>query len=299
MITENIEKILDLKVKLLNFLSTDLLENEIRKAHTIFTLEGQISDLVGVNGFNDWIIHDYLFENKYNLIDIYKANHSIDEDLYNVFNNSKISYFVVVKTASGFILKDIFDKSDYSILNDELLDETGIIFARIYKNGNQYYYVDEMTVFHGGYKDHLIKGIMGKFNESKDLIGYLNIDEFIDRNSFLLYAFANIVDELVNAADEVENYDIYEAVYIIENRSSVDKVLKGSEGIRIIAADEGIYQLIDDGVVLGEIIDLKSKLEFDFITAEALERGKVIIEILFENTLIHLTDQVVVVEDLL
>jgi hypothetical protein len=62
-----IEEILELKTDLLNFLSNELLADELKKAHAIFTME-EIADQTHLDrGFNDWIIHDYQFEERHSL----------------------------------------------------------------------------------------------------------------------------------------------------------------------------------------------------------------------------------------
>jgi len=294
-----IDEILQLKVELLNFLSDESIKKDMKKAYENYTLDKRISQTHGDKGFNDWIIHDYRFEDKYELIDLYRKNKNIDEDLYKSFKNSKVSFFTVVKTEKNFILKDMFDKTDYVIGNIELLDETVIIFARLYPYGDKYYFVDEMTMFDGSYKEHLLKGIMSKFNESKSLTGYLEIKEFIRNNSILLYIFCNVIDDIIDNEDEEETYDIHEAVYAVKDRIMVDEVLRNSDKIAALVLEEGIYQIFEDELILGEIVDLKNKLEIDFRGMKALEEGKELIDRIFGDSLVHISDQIITIDDLL
>ncbi|MEA3422367.1 MAG: hypothetical protein U9Q80_00925 [Bacillota bacterium] len=299
MTTKIIDDILQLKVKLLNFLSDESIKKDMEKAYSEYVSDKQISGAHGDKGFNDWVIHDYRFNGKYELIDLYKKNNHVDDNLYKSFKNSKISFFSVLKTEKSFILKDIFDKTDYVIGNIELLDETGIIFSRIYPYNNNYYFVDEMTIFDGSFKEYLLKGIMSKFVEAKNLIGYLEINEFISNNSMLLYVFSNIIDDTIGIESEEESYDIHEAVYVVKDRVKVDEVLKNSDKIGILALEEGIYRIIEDKLILGEIVDLKNKLEFDFRGVEALNEGKELIDDVFGDSLVHLSDQIITIDDLL
>ncbi|MCK5763364.1 MAG: hypothetical protein KAH05_04525 [Clostridiales bacterium] len=299
MATKIIDEILQLKVKLLNFLSDESLKEDMEKAYKKYVSDKQISEAHGDKGFNDWIIHDYRFQDKYELIDLYKENSHVDENLYKSFRNSKISFFTVVKTENNFILKDLFDKTDYVIGNIELLDETGIIFARIYPYNNNYYFVDEMTIFNGSFKEYLLKGIMSKFAEAKNSIGYLEINEFIRNNSILLYIFSNIIDDTIGIESEEESYDIHEAVYAVKDRIKVDEVLRNSEKIMILALEEGIYQIVEDKLTLGEIVDLKNKLEIDFRGIDALNEGKELINKIFGDSLVHLSDKIITIDDLL
>ncbi len=293
-----IDEILQVKVKLLNFLSDESIEDDMKKAYKYYVSDRQISGTHSDKGFNDWVIHDYRFKGKYELIDLYKENNIIDDDVYKSFKNSKISFFNVLKTENNFILKDLFDKTDFAIGNIELLDETGIIFARIYPYNNQYYFVDEMTIFDGSFKEYLLKGIMSKFAEAKNLIGYLAIDEFIKSNSILLYVFSNVIDDTIDTEDE-EDYDIHEAIYAVKDRIKVDEALRNSENIMILALEEGIYQIVEDKLILGEIIDLKNKLEIDFRGVEALDEGKKLVDKIFGDSLVHLSDQIITIDDLL
>lgn len=293
------EKILLLKTNLMNFLSNDLFLKDLDKAHQIFTPDEMISEAHRDNGFNDWIIHDYLFNNEHKLTELYEANYEIDYEIFDSFRRSKISYFTVMKVNEKVILKDIFDNSDYELGNDTLLDETAIIFARIYPYKGKYYFVDEMLSFDAQYKEKFILGIMEKFNESREKLGYVSITEFIQTNTFLLYLYSNIIDEVYNVQDIEENFEMYNSVYVIVNREIVEKKIAEETLIHDLASEIGVYQLFDDEGLLGEILDLKDKIEFEFISIEMLEKGKKLINKIFGEALLHLQDDVVSIEDLL
>lgn len=293
------EKILLLKTDLLNFLSNDLFLKDLDKAHQIFTPDEMISEAHKDNGFNDWIIHDYLFNDEHKLSELFEANHEIDYDIFDPFRQSKISYFTVMKVNEKVILKDIFDNSDYELGNDVLIDETAIIFARIYPYKGKYYFVDEMISFEAQYKEKFILGIMEKFNESREKFGYVSITEFVQSNTFLLYLYSNIIDEIYNVQDIEESFEMYNSVYAIVDREKVDQKISEEFLIHDLASEIGVYQLYDDEGLLGEILDLKDKIEFEFISREMLEKGKKLIETIFGEALVHLQDDVLSIDDLL
>jgi hypothetical protein len=294
-----IEEILELKTDLLNFLSNELLSDELKKAHAIFTMDEVVDQTHLDRGFNDWIIHDYQFEEQHSLIELFKANHEVDEHLSNAFAASKISYFSVMTVNGKQILKDIFDHTDYQIGNDTALDETAVIFTRVYPHMGIYYFVDEMIAFDNSYRESLIKGIMEKFNETRELLGYLDVTEFIARNRFLLYIYTNIIDELYLLQNQDEGLDMYSSVYAVMDREGFLKKLKENFHIKPLAPEHGVYQLFDDEGLVGEIVDLKDKVEFEYISQEALQAGKSLIEQIFESSLVHLEDAMVSLEDLL
>lgn len=294
-----LENLMELKAQMLHFLSNELLSQELEKAYEQFTL-GEVAEETQLDrGFNDWIIHDYIFEGQYHLIDLYKSNHEIDEKLAKAFAESRISYYTLVKTGNNLILKDLFDHSDYLLGNEVLLDETAVHFTRLYPFSGKYYFLDELTTFDQSHRESLIRGIMTRFSEAKNTIGYLEIGEFIKKNSFLLYIYSNIVDDLYVASDESESFDMYSSVYVISNRDDFERLMKSDFHIRALAKEHGIYQLYDGLGLLGEIVDLKDKVEFEFISLESLETGKKLIEEVFAETLVHVEDLVVKLDDLL
>ncbi len=294
-----LENLMELKAQMLHFLSNELLSQELEKAYKQFTL-GEVAEETQLDrGFNDWIIHDYIFEGQYALIDLYKSNHEVDESLVKAFSESRISYYTLVKTGNNLILKDLFDHSDYLLGNEVLLDETAVHFSRLYPYAGKYYFLDEMTTFDQSHRESLLKGIMTRFNEAKNTIGYLGIGEFIKQNSFLLYVYSNIVDDLYVATEESDSFDMYSSVYVISKRDEFEKLIQSDFHIRALAKEHGIYQLYDGLGLLGEIVDLKDKVEFEFISLESLEMGKALIEEVFGKILVHVEDAIVKLDDLL
>jgi len=294
-----IEKIRQLKIELLNMFTDENLKNEMEIAYSKFIQNDIALEIQIDKGFNEWLINDYLFNSKTKLIDIYKEKNEIDTKLYNSYKKSIISFFIINKINNKYILKDVFDKRDYELGNDELLDETAIVFARLYLFDGKYYFVDEFTLFDSTYKEKLLKGIMDKFINAREKIDYLDISEFIEMNPILLYLFSNVIDDIVVMNEENENLEVYETNYSIVDREKVSLILGKEKSIVSIDNYDGIYEIYQDDELLGEIIDYKSKLEFNFSSEEMREKGKSIIENIFGDSIIHINDKIVTLDDLL
>lgn len=294
-----IEKIRQLKIELLNMFTDENLKNEMEIAYSKFIQNDIVLEIQIDKGFNEWLINDYIFNSKTELIDIYKEKNEIDTKLYNSYKKSVISFFSINKINDKYILKDVFDKRDYELGNDELLDETAIAFARLYPFDGKYYFVDELALFDAKYKEKLLKGIMDKFTKAREKNDYLDISEFVEINPVLLYLFSNIIDDVVIMNEENESFEVYEANYTIVSREKVSTILEKEESIVSVYSDDNIYEFYNDGELLGEIIDYKSKLEFNFLSDETRIIGKNIAENIFGDSIIHINDMIVTLDDLL
>lgn len=294
-----IEKMMALKVELLHFLMNELLEEELEHAHRLFTMGESTEETQLDRGFNDWVIHDYEFEGGYRLIDLYRSNHDVEDTLAQALANSRVSYYSVLATEGRQIMKDLFDHSDYPIGNTVLLDETAVLFTRLYPQGGQYYFLDELTTFDQHYKEYLMRGIMTRFAEAREQLGYLEIGEFLRTNSFLMYVYANIIDDLYIASAESDSLDMFSAVYAVTDHAAFLELVRQHVQIRPLAPEQGVYQLFDEEGLLGEIVDLREKVEFEFISRETLEKSKALIGEIFGDILIHLEDAMITLDDLL
>lgn len=294
-----IEKLMALKVELMHFLDNEVLEMELEKAYRRFKPD-DIEDAPEMDrGFNDWIIHDYEFEGGHRLIDLYRSNHPVDGQLAEAFSRSRISYYQVANAGGKQWLKDLFDHSDYALGNAALLDETAVVFARLYPFEGQYYFLDEYATFDQHYREYLMRGIMTRFTEARDQLGYLEIGDFLRRNTFLLYLFSNIIDDLYLKDGQEDGLEMFSSVYAVTNHEKFMEIVKSHFRIRPLAPEQGIYQLFDEEGLLGEIVDLRDRVEFEYITREAMQTGKEWVETIFGEILVHLEDAVVTLDDLL
>ncbi len=292
-------QIFELKIALLAFMSHELLGEELDKAYRIFSLGMEEPSPQKDRGFNEWLIHDYLVRDKDAIIDIYGANHPVDPEVAATFKGSVFSCFKTVKTGDRVYFKDIFTKEDYLLDSESLVDDEGVILARIYPCQNRYFFLDDVSTFHRDFEPHLLKGIMEKFSEARELLGYLDISEFLRRNTFLLYAYANMVDEVMDQSLEEVEYTVHESLYQVLDQARVAEVLNHHGEIRIILRSEGIYQLILDDLVIGEIIDLKERLEMNCNSEALMDQGKQWIEAHLKEAVIHLKDSRLDLEDVL
>jgi len=292
-------QIAELKIALLSFMAHELLEEELRRAYDIFTLGESGPSPRRDRGFNEWLIHDYLAGDKDPIVDLYSRHERVDEATLTVFKGSVLSCFKVVVSGETVFFKDLFTRKDYPVETTSLLDDEGVILARLYPWEGQYFFLDEITTFEGAFEPHLLKGVMDKFNQAREFLGYLEIEEFLQRNSFLLYAFGNMVDEILEENLDEPEYTVMESLYQVVEPRKVREVLKSHGQIKGILREEGIYQLIIDGLVIGEIVDRRQQLEMNCNSRELMETGKEWVDEHLKDAVLHLKDTVLHLEDVL
>jgi hypothetical protein len=274
-IQQFLEQIEEMKINLIKTLNKDeLIENLfLKEAHETFSFfKEQIINKEEI-GFNDWLLHDFKDSKGKGLVDYTEKN-----ELSEVFKNSRVSFYSVMKIEKKVVLKDLFDRTDYRILNDENFDENSIYFARLYPYSGGYVISDDYYTYSLDNTSMIVKTVSEKFKETREILKYQSISEFINNNSLILFALVNIIGDV--ELDYVqEEYNVNIMVYTHKNKNKMIEIITNNKSISNLY--ENIYQYTVETETLMEIVINENTIEFEYLDDYDKQQVKRVIEEVF------------------
>ena len=248
-----------------------------------------------MSGFNEWLIHD--FKNDEGSL-INQSLITVNENIRKAMVSSYLSFFDVIQLGEKTIFKDIFDKTDYVVLNSENIDSSGIVFARLYPYGKSFVMSNEFTVYSNEMRKTIVGMVSNKFNESREALSYQYVSEFIKGNPIVLYAIVNIFDDIEKEEQEQEElYSVIALRYACEDKEPIMEIVSSDNSFSKLYED--IYQYSIGERVIMEMVFENATIEFEFVSQEDREIGQGIIEKLFGSKIRFLTEQIIEFDELI
>jgi len=306
---ESLQVILD---ELLFFSTSKKFEKDIELAGTFFSsAEVEELKLSTDAGFTDWYMHNYQFENKLYLTDLFRKSKelTIDEkDIIDRVDNSIISIFELQGNGEEVYFKDIFTKADYQIIDKEeleILNAEELHFVRLYPGENGFHLSNDKISCGISFKDILVKTFMARYNEYCKKAGATDIDSYTYENPLIIYKVVHILEDL--EAETVygdEDYSVYQSVYVYKELKSVLEIMDNESRLEkaFEEADSFVYKLYetaDQEVIISEIVLCDNRLEAECLSAVDRSKSKAVLEEILNNVVVFLEDQIVGFDDLL
>ena len=186
------DRIRDLAIDLLVLVSDVRFEKDIDRALEMFRGYESANMMHSDDGFNDFLIHDYIFENGQRLIDMAGA----DPETEKVLRSSVVSFFRPVVADSKTLFADLFDGRKYVIETDVALDMDAVYFSRIYHDGDIWFFTDELFGHDGSLSESMIKNMHEKHKVFSNVYEEVSFDDFRMMNTHVLYILNNIYKEI-------------------------------------------------------------------------------------------------------
>lgn len=308
----NRENLLELLDGLLFFGMNEKYKTEIELASKMFT-KAEVSDiqLSSDAGFTDWYIHNYQFQNKMYLTDLFRKSKEWtleEKDILDRIENSFISVFEVQGSGDNVYFKDIFNRTDYGILDKEEvknINENELYFVRLYPGEGGFHVSNDMISLGQIYKDVLVKNFMETYNEYCRLHGALELDAYTYGNPLIMYKIVHILEDLDAETTFTEgDYSVYQSVYVYKNIKPLLELLDNDKRFEkaLHEFDSYVYKLydgLDSEIILSEIVLCDNRLEAECLSARERTLSKKIIEEVLSDQIVFLEDSIVDFDDLL
>lgn len=286
---------------------------EVERAGRIFTKEWAEDTLYASEfGFNQWLVHDYRFEDEAEgFISLYASNHPDAPELAELSRMAKgslLSLFQLIRTEHNILLKDILTRKDYILGNRELtdqLDETALHLLRLYPDGASWLAIQEGAAYEPTFKDVLNRGVLEKFSEYSRVRGPQELERFVYENPMMIYKFTEIIESLtVTETVSEEEYVVYQGTYILKDIRHTAKELEKLPGVELGIAEDGVWIFRlpmpeEPEVQLAEIVLSEHRMEVECTTPEDLAACREILEIHLGDSIVHVKDEAIDIDSLL
>ena len=265
-------------------------ENFVNAKRAIFV--GNDDDYIYNEGaFLDWLVCD-------RNIDYKKISNKSNEQLINAVKNSYFSIFEVLEIDNNIFVKDIFTGDDFKLENNEDLNYHMIFAGRIIELEIGRYYLKVFSEYDKELKKIFYSGLMKKYNEWFSEKGHIDIKEFINKESVILYKFLSIYDT-ISLNEEDEEYYVYQIEYIFADKGSVKELLEKEAEFIDECEDGRVYGLNIDEIYFVEVVLSENKLEVETSSEDLIEKCKDRIIKIFGDKVRHLKDLKLFIDDLL
>lgn len=307
---ENLQEFLD---SVLYFAMKPEYAAQVARASEVFTKEWAEDTLYASEfGFNQWLIHNYRFEEKTeNFINLYmhqSPNAEAEAGLALMASKSVLSVFQVLQTQHNILLKDVLTRKDYILGNEalaEIMDETALQFLRLYPEGDSWLAIQEGAGFEKSLKEALNRGVLEKYSEYSRIHGPQDIEKFIYENPMMIYKFVEIIEslEITETASE-EEYMVYQSTYVLKNTRDTAKRMESLPDIELGIAEDGVWIFRlpvpeEPEVQLAEMVLSENRMEVECTSAEHLAVSRRILEAHLGQGIVHMKDEVLDINSLM
>ena len=285
----------------------------VERASEIFTKEWAEDSLYASEfGFNQWLIHNYRFEEKTdNFISLYmRENPGAPEEseLASMAQQSLLSVFKVLRTQHNILLKDVITRKDFILGNEEMtetLDETALHLLRLYPQGDSWLAVQEGTAFEPSFKDALNRGILDKYSEYSRIHGPEDIERFVYDNPMMIYKFIEIIETLEVTETAMEDeYTVYQGTYVMKNPRDMAKQMETLANVELGIAEDDVWVFRlhipeEPEIQLAEIVISENRMEVECNSAADLAASRKLLETHLGQGIVHVKDEVLDIDSLL
>ncbi|MBN2796000.1 MAG: hypothetical protein JXR88_11380 [Clostridia bacterium] len=256
----------------------------------------QKTDLDMDQGFNNWLIHDYVYQGK-SLID------DIEGDLIvkNSIKNSRYSVYKIRIEHEKIVLKDVVTGEDYVLQTEQYFEENDLMKIRIYPVENYWIMNDVPEFYDSSLEDVIRKSVMTQYNNYCAAFQPVHIREFVKSQSQLILHLTNIIDFYEAELNEDEGFEVYVSTFALKNRDEVLDLLLNTDDFLLIEndGDETIIHMVSDHVQLAEIVVTSFKMEIEAVSKVQLEMVKSTVSQILEDRVVFIKDEMLSLDDLL
>ncbi|SKC79781.1 hypothetical protein [Maledivibacter halophilus] len=297
--------------KVLYFSLRDDYSNEVSRAKNMFkTIIERNSYSYDEKNFTAWLLWDYKLENKNNFFEEYKRinGNKIIKNQYDMLEsliNSYLSIYEFEFHKKDEKLIDIFSKKELNIKRSiKEINSNDLLLGRVVEFRGENFVLDDYLILDKAFRNSIEKSFYEKFKNYKEKKGIYEIQEFVKENSLLLYSFADIIDDLAKKQVEDNNeYSVFQSNYAVLNHNFIYEALLENKNIELdYRENNSSYYIMyeeEKKKILGEIVLFKDKLEIECISQIDNDKAKEIIEKLANDSIKHISDEFITIDDLI
>lgn len=297
--------------KVLYFSLRDDYSNEVSRAKNMFkTIIERNSYSYDEKNFTAWLLWDYKLENKNNFFEEYKRinGNKIIKNQYDMLEsliNSYLSIYEFEFHKKDEKLIDIFSKKELNIKRSiKEINSNDLLLGRVVEFRGENFVLDDYLILDKAFRNSIEKSFYEKFKNYKEKKGIYEIQEFVKENSLLLYSFADIIDDLAKKQVEDNNeYSVFQSNYAVLNHNFIYEALLENKNIELdYRENNSSYYIMyeeEKKKILGEIVLFKDKLEIECISEIDNDKAKEIIEKLANDSIKHISDEFITIDDLI
>ncbi len=262
------------------YLKTDEGQRMLASAKEVF--EKAVGKDAG--GFNEFLLYDYVVEGR-----------TIAERLTGEAPKVYTSFFEGLNVPGKTVLKDHFTKADLE-LEEETAFQEGILFLKLERVDGKYRMVSEPLLLETTYRQQVTKLFYDAI-KADSFIG--DPADFVRDHPLLMYGIYHVLTEAVETLSYDEQHMVYQSVYQIIDESAFARNKSCEPIIGLEDEDFDLFNLIDGDEVVAQVLQEQSRLEVEARTAELRERAKALMATCFGDSIRHLVDDLITLDDLL
>jgi len=312
----NYERIKNLEYKVIDKIIYFLMEPENKKyldtAKDAFNkLFDELEFINKDEGFLLWLIWDYPLKDnmkiieKYSMINQEKLLDNDEKKMLKSLKNGKFSVFRIIDN-DGIILKDLFTHEETkleNLLGYTKTDNNNIIFGRVYEFENNNFIFDDYIMVDKSFRAFIERNIYEKYENYISYDKNINISDFINENSLLIYKLGAIIKRMIEEQNSNEDYKVWQSVYVFEDKSAIlDRLLKSDNIILEYEENNQTFLKLYNPQrnLIAEIAIQNNKMEIECNNKSDIAESKELLErLLADMDIKHSKDEVLTIEDLL
>lgn len=248
--------------------------------------------------FENYLLYEFSFEG-IKIIDRYIQEGLQYSEWFKDLLDSLFSGFEVIRYDGHTFLKEIFTKKDYEIVNFEILNEADFVIGRVFEFKDGYLLENNFEIYPKAYLEPFRRGILEKFTS---LNGKTPMDVSVKNNALLLMRYMDIIESVVETSEiEDEDYVVHQATYLHQSYQKIKSILLESDAceLSLDEPNDQIFQIIQSDSIIAELVLTKDKIHLECNDAQALLDSKKWLTSLFKSDLVHFSDEILSVDDLL
>lgn len=250
-------------------------------------------------GFNNWLLHDYLVNQKTPLVEYYLND--FDKKAVEAVSKSVYSVFKVQIETNNVVFKDVITSQDYLIDSDQVFNNNDLLKVRLYPVDNKFVILDNVEYYDQSLETIIRKSVMNKYNEYCSANEPMGIQVFVKRHSQLIYHLTNIIDFYEAELEEEAGLDVYVATYAIKDKDELLDLLLDTDAFQLIEHNEyeTIVDFVSEDVQLAEIVVTSQKVEIEVNSETGLLFAKETFESAVASKAVFVKDEIISLSDLL
>lgn len=262
------------------YLKTDEGQRVLASAQEVF------DQTVGkdARGFNDYLLYDFAVEGR-----------TVFERLTGEAPQVYTSFFERLNVPDKTVVKDLFTKADLELEEGAALQE-GILFLKLERVAGKYRLVSEPLTLETAYRPQVTKLFYDAIKEDS-FIG--DPADFVRDHPLLMYGIYHVLTEALETLSYDEQHMVYQSVYQITEESAFLRAKACEDIVSLEDEDFDLFNLIDGDEVVAQVLREQSRLEVEARTPELRERAKAMMETCFGDSIRHLVDDLITLDDLL
>ncbi len=250
--------------------------------HARETFEGAVGK--EALGFNEYLLYDHV-----------EGGRTLHERLTGDRAQTYTSFFERLKVPGKTVLKDLFTKADLQ-LEEEIGLQEGILFLKLERVDGTYRLLSEPLSLESTYRQQVTKLFYDAIKEDS-FIG--DPADFVRDHPLLMYGIYHILTEAVETLSYDEQHMVYQSVYQILSEEAFSKGKDCETIVNLEDEDYDLFNLMAGEEVVAQVLRERARLEVEARTPELRELAKQMMTACFGESIRHLTDDLITLDDLL